>query len=180
MAWTAPVTIIAGTLISAGWANTHVRDNTLDLHQRPINRCSAWCNVMVPTAASGAAVISLITEDFDSNGMHTGSASTIVVPTGGGGTYWFSSSTIVRGVGGGTGAMAAYSVRKNGSAIRTRYVGTHDGQYQHITVTDILSMNAGDTLDIQVSCNSIVNHEWGDATPANAVRLSMMGPMPPV
>lgn len=32
MSWTAPATVVSGTLLTASWGNTYVRDNTLHLY----------------------------------------------------------------------------------------------------------------------------------------------------
>jgi len=87
MAWTDPRTWASNEVVTAANMNTHIRDN-LDWLANDHPRCRAT-RTAVQSIGSGSDVAVAFTgaESYDVGPMHAASATTLVVPAGGGGVY---------------------------------------------------------------------------------------------
>lgn len=90
MSYTTPATAVAGTVLTAAFLNTNVRDNVAWLAtDSPAVRAYNNANISLANATNTA--ITMNSERFDNAGMHSTSSSTerLVVPTGAAGKYLF-------------------------------------------------------------------------------------------
>ena len=88
MAFTTPATAVAGTVLTASWLNTYVRDNVAWMAtDSPAAR--AYNSANLSTTTGVATALTLNSERFDNAAVHdTGSnTSRMTIPTGGGGKY---------------------------------------------------------------------------------------------
>lgn len=87
MAWTSPRTWLVNEVLTAANLNTHLRDD-LNWLANDHPRCRAT-RTAVQSINSGSDVAIAFTgaESYDVGPMHAASATTLVVPAGGGGVY---------------------------------------------------------------------------------------------
>lgn len=87
MAWTSPATAIAGSVLTAAWLNTYLRDN-LNWLKNP-NRCAAFHSTTQNIDDSTWTAIAFDSETFDVGALHStvSNTSRFTVPSGGDGGY---------------------------------------------------------------------------------------------
>ena len=98
MAFTTPATAVAGTILTAAWLNTYVRDNVAWLATDSPS-CRAYNAPGQSLPAAVGTSLTFNSERYDNAAMHSTSSNTarITVPTGGGGKYLVGGYTLVPG-----------------------------------------------------------------------------------
>ena len=88
MAFTTPATSTAGTVLTASFLNTYVRDNVAWMATDSPS-CRAYNNANISIPDSTFTAVTLNSERFDNAALHSTSSNTsrLTVPTGGGGKY---------------------------------------------------------------------------------------------
>lgn len=175
MAWSAPMTAVAGAVYTAAQFNTYTRDNLNALRGTPENRCSAYHSTTQSiTAGTGGAALNLDSEEYDTAAMHdpVTNNSRITIPSGGAGAYLVIGETTRDGA---TGSVEL-SIRKNGTNVRTI---THATPAATVQVKAVLNgLVATDYLELHA--NPVSNTTvFGNAAAAKATRLTVIGPLPP-
>jgi hypothetical protein len=124
MAYTTPATSVAGTVLTASYLNTYVRDNVSWL-ATDSPACRAYNNAAFTHNSSGNwLAVTLNSERFDNAAMHSTSVNTarFTVPTGGDGKYlmagslgWASNATGEREIGLGINGIATFAALQGGA-----------------------------------------------------------------
>lgn len=93
MAFTTPATSVAGTVLTAAFLNTYVRDN-IAWQATDSPACRAYHNTTQSIANLSPQAVVLNSERFDNAAIHSTSSNTsrLTAPTGGGGKYLFGAS----------------------------------------------------------------------------------------
>ncbi len=179
MAWTTPSTAVAGTVLTAGFWNTDVRDNLSALRVTPANRCDAYHNTTQNVTSGSTDALSLNSESVDTASMHdlVTNNNRITIPAGGGGTYLVHGQSFVSSSNNGT---VQLHLRVNGTTVRSDYqevIGS-DMADRVMQVSVHVVLAAGDYVDLagQAASNTFT---FGSATAAVATRLEVIGPLPP-
>jgi hypothetical protein len=179
MAWTVPTLQIAGTTATAGWANTDIYGNTLELRATPGNRCSAYHNNTQTVNAGNTDALNLAAEDYDTATMHDTSTDNnkVVIPTGGGGFYIAIGVSTVDSANNGS---CSLHLRVNGTSVDedTAETSASNFEVRRLKVFAAQSMSAADYFDLAGSAVSN-NYTFGSATSRLATRLRVVGPWPP-
>lgn len=153
MAFTTPATSTAGTVLTASYLNTYVRDNVAWM-ATDSPTCRVYNSAAVSIANNTVTSTTYDSERFDNSAMHSTSANTgrITVPSGGGGKY-------LVGLGGefasNSSGERAMFIRLNGTtdigqSRTTQSGGANWGQ----TILTVYAMSAADYAEARVFQNS--------------------------
>ncbi len=174
-----PGTAVAGSVLTASFWNTDVRDNLNTLRATPQNRCVAYHNTTQNVTSGSTDALNLNSEDVDTATMHdlVTNNNRITIPAGGGGTYLVHGQSFASASGNVT---AQLHLRVGGTTVRSDYQETtgSDLDDRVLQVSALLTLSAGNYLDLagQSASNTTT---FGSATAALATRLEVIGPLPP-
>lgn len=173
MAWTAPATAVAGTVLTAAFWNTHVRDNELEVRGTPAHHCDAYHNTTQTVNATANDVVALNAEAADTSTMHDTVTNNerVTIPAGGGGRY-HCLGHVHRSSGAGVGRL---HLRVDGTAQRTVH---SSAETDSLVIAVYLTLTAAQYVDLTYEAISN-NTTIGSATAAHANRLVVYGPLPP-
>ena len=179
MAYTAPMTAVAGAIFTAAQYNTYDRDNMIAEHATPSNRCVAYHDNTQTVVAAATDALNLAAEDVDTATMHdlVTNNPRVVIPSGGGGFYLAIGQSFVDQANNGT---VELQLRVSGTAIRRSFEETAGANFEGRTmfVFGMAVMSAAGYFDLAgaATSNSFI---FGSTTAALATRLEVIGPLPP-
>lgn len=175
MSWTAPTTNVAGTLITASWGNSDVRDNTLALRATPDYCCSAYHNTTQTVTAGNTTALNLNSEELDTAAMHDTSTNNNRVNFVVGGRFFVYGRSPISVGGVGTLHLrnsAATTLRSSEAWDRGTFA-----QDKLLVVQMYISTIAADWVEL--AGQAVTNNcTFGSATAAQATRLDVVGPLP--
>jgi hypothetical protein len=125
------------------------------------------------TTTNESAAIAFDTEDYDVGAWHTGSGTTVTVPTGGTGLYLIVAST--RMASPAANSERVLRVKKNGATILAGSLGATTGlPFGTIRTSDVVTLAAADALTVTVDGGG-QSTDFGDGTNAwNETRLTVV------
>jgi len=152
--YTTPATAVAGTILTAAWLNTYVRDNVAWI-ATDSPACRAYSTIARTTATGVELALQLDAERFDNAGVHSVSSNTtrFTVPTGGGGKYVCTGSMTWSTQAAGT--YRACTLRLNGTTrlaqINTAPSASHGSD---ATVVAVYALQAADYIELSATQDS--------------------------
>lgn len=161
MAFTTPATSVAGTVLTAAFLNTYVRDNIAWM-ATDSPACRAYHNTTQSIANATPQAVVLNSERFDNAAIHSTSSNTsrLTAPTGGGGKYLFGASWSWPLNAGGTQRQGRVYI--NGTTIAA--ILTLQPSASHASegfITSSYALSAADYMELWV------NQDWGAAQNLN-------------
>lgn len=155
IAFTTPATAVAGTVLTAAWLNTYVRDNVAWIAtDSPSCRAYNSANISITTSAVAQAV-TLNSERFDNAAMHSTVTNTsrMTIPTDGGGKYLMGSGAQFASSAAGTYRYSYFQI--NATTIVGGGISTPSAGYNPlVTLATVYSMAAADYAEMWVQQDS--------------------------